>query len=258
MAGSVGDDALAKWLIDQAGAHGLDVTGVHREAGEVTASTLILRVEGEDRRFLHALGAAASFTGEHVPLDLVPSRGVLLIGGYLKLAAWRDDLLVELLQRAQGQDCQVVFNVCVATGGRVNPKRSLKLARHVDVFVANEDEARVITDETSLRDQAMALRQAGARVAVITRGHRGLYAQDGAQTIEMGAFRVPLVDPSGCGDCFNAGLVAALLRGWDMVQALECGSAAGALAATALGCHCGVGTFAEVQRFLANHRQELS
>ncbi|OHB79474.1 MAG: hypothetical protein A2Z25_14255 [Planctomycetes bacterium RBG_16_55_9] len=66
----------------------------------------------------------------------------------------------------------------------------------------------------------------------------------------MGVFKVPLVDPSGCGDCFTAGLIAALLRGWDTVRTLEFASAAGALGATALGCTDGVPSFAQVERFL--------
>jgi len=62
-------------------------------------------------------------------------------------------------------------------------------------------------------DQAKALSKAGARMVVITRGEQGLYADDGERSVEMGIFKVSLVDPSSCGDCFTAGLIAALLRG---------------------------------------------
>ena len=65
------------------------------------------------------------------------------------------------------------------------------------------------------------------------RGGQGLYADDGERTIEMGAFSMPQVDPSGCGDCLTAGWVAGLLRAWDLVRVLEFGSAVGALGATA-------------------------
>jgi ribokinase len=65
MAGSIGDDALGALLFDQLQALGLDVRGVRREAGGTTASTFILRVEGEDRRFISALGVGTGFTGEH-------------------------------------------------------------------------------------------------------------------------------------------------------------------------------------------------
>ena len=39
-----------------------------------------------------------------------------MVGGYLKLESWDDEKLAALLQKAQDQKCQVVFNVCPAAG----------------------------------------------------------------------------------------------------------------------------------------------
>ena len=179
----------------------------------------------------------------------------MLVAGYLKLNAWNDTLLINLLQRARQQDCQVALNVCLTQGSQVNPRRCLKLMEYVDVFVLNEDEARTITHETTLSRQAQALHCAGARIVVITRGHKGLYADDGNVPIEMGVFSVPLTDPSGCGDCFSAGLIVGLLQHWDLARVLEFGSAVGALAATATGCTAGVPAYADVERYLVENRQ---
>jgi sugar/nucleoside kinase (ribokinase family) len=93
---------------------------------------------------------------------------------------------------------------------------------------------------------------------VITQGDQGLYADDGDQTVEMGVYQVPLVDPSGCGDCFTAGLIAALSRGWDIVRALEFGSAVGAIGATALGCTDGVPSFEAVEQFIQENDVRMS
>jgi sugar/nucleoside kinase (ribokinase family) len=258
IAGSVGDDALGRSLLDQMQAWGLDVRGVRREPGGRTASTFILRAEGQDRRYIHSLGVAATFSGEHVRPELIPDNGVMLVGGYLKLSAWDDNVLAELMRCARQRNCRVVLNICIAQDSGVDPHRCLRLLEHVDVFVPNDDEARILTDEITPARQARALRQAGARVVVITRGEQGLYADDGQRTIEMGIFQVPLVDPSGCGDCFTAGLIAALLRGWDTVRVLEFASAVGALGATALGCTDGVPSFEAVKGFLEKNEVTTS
>ncbi|MHC4143422.1 MAG: carbohydrate kinase family protein [Planctomycetota bacterium] len=258
IAGSVGDDALGRLLLDQLATLGLDTRGVRQEPNGRTASTLILRAEGEDRRFIHTLGAAADFCGEYVSPDLIPDHGIVLIGGYLKLCGWNDEILADYLVRARQRSCQVVLNVCIAQDSGVDPNRCLRLLDHVDVFVPNEDEARILTGETVPARQAKALRRAGARVVVITRGDQGLYADDGDCTVEMGIFPVPQVDPSGCGDCFTAGLLAALRRGWDIVRVLEFGSAIGALGATALGCTNGVPSFDEAERFLTDNQVKIS
>jgi len=258
VAGSVGDDALGRLLLDQMQTQGLDVRGVRREPGGMTASTFIVRAEGEDRRFIHSLGVCATFSGEHVSPELIPDNGLMLVGGYLKLGAWNDDVLADLMRHARRRDCTVVLNVCIAQDSGVDPRRCLPLLKHVDVFVPNEDEARILTGETTPARQAKALRRAGTRVAVITRGGQGLYADDGERTVDMGIFQVPLVDPSGCGDCFTAGLIAALLRGWDTVRALEFASAVGAIGATALGCTDGVPSFAAVERFIQENEVKIS
>jgi sugar/nucleoside kinase (ribokinase family) len=258
VAGSIGDDALGRLLLDQMQTQGLDVRGVRREPGGITASTFILRAEGEDRRFIHSLGVAATFSGEHVSTELIPENGIMLVGGYLKLGAWDDNVLADLMRHARRRNCTVVLNICVAQDSGVDPCRCLSLLEHVDVFVPNEDEARVLTGETLPALQARALRRAGARVVVITRGSNGLFADDGEHTMDMGIFQVSLVDPSGCGDCFTAGLIAALLREWDTVRSLEFASAVGAIGATALGCTDGVPSFAAVERFLKENKVDIS
>jgi len=258
VAGSVGDDALGRLLLDQMQTQGLDVRGVRREPGGRTASTFILRAEGEDRRFIHSLGVATTFSGEHVLPELIPDNGIMLVGGYLKLGAWDDNVLADLMHHARQRNCTVVLNICIAQDSGVDPGRCLSLLEHVDVFVPNEDEARILTGETVPALQTKALRRAGARVVVITRGGQGLYADDGERTVEMGIFQVPLLDPSGCGDCFNAGLIAGLLRGWDIIHVLEFASAVGAIGATALGCTDGVPSFATVERFLKENKIKIS
>ena len=258
VAGSIGDDALGRLLLDQIQMQGLDVRGVRMEPAGRTASTFILRAEGEDRRFIHSLGVAGTFTGEHVLPELIPDNGIMLIGGYLKLGTWDDKALAELMCQAQQRNCKVVLNICIAQDSGIDPTRCLSLLEHVDVFVPNEDEACILTGEADLALQAKALLDAGAGVVVVTRGAQGLFADDGKRTMEMGIFDVPEVDPSGCGDCFTAGLIAGMSREWDFVHVLEFASAVGAIGATALGCTDGVPSFTDVMSFINENNIEIS
>jgi sugar/nucleoside kinase (ribokinase family) len=258
VAGSIGDDDLGRLLLDQMQTQELNVRGVRREPDGRTAATFILRVEGEDRRFIHSLGVAETFTGEHVLPELIPDNGIMLVGGYLKLGAWDDKVLTDLMRQARQKNCKVVLNICIAQDSGVDHGRCLSLLEHVDVFVPNEDEARILTGEMMPELQAKALLGAGAQIVVITRGKQGLFANDGKRTVEMGIFHVPVLDPSGCGDCFTAGLIAGLIREWDIVRVLEFASAVGAIGATALGCTNGVPSFAEVERFIEENKVEVS
>jgi sugar/nucleoside kinase (ribokinase family) len=256
--GSLGDDAFGDLLLSELEKIGLDVRGVRREPGAATPTTLIVRAQGEDRRFIHALGAGDRFTGTDLPLDLVPRDGVVLTAGYLKLRSWNDTALTQLFEEARARGSTVVVNVCIPVQGDIDPTRCLRLLPQVDVFVPNEDEARILTGESQPADQARVLREAGARMVIITRGQQGLYATDDQQIIEMGVFPVELIDPSGCGDCFTAGLIAGLLRRWEFQRTLTFASAVGALGATALGCTSGVPPFDDVERFIHEHTVAVS
>lgn len=256
--GSVGNDALGNLLLQQLNELGLDVRGVKKEANGLSASTIILNVGGEDRRYIMNLGVGASFTGEHLSFDLIPENGVVLVGGYLKLAAWNDELLADFLKEAKRKNNKVVFNVCIVQNSDVDPKRVLPLLKYVDVFLPNKDEARSITDKEDIPQQAKQLHAAGVKNVIITKGIEGLYASDGKSHINMGTFQVTTIDPSGCGDCFTAGLIAALRRGWEIIPMLKFGSAVGALGATALGCTTGVPLYEDVDQFMEKNKIEIA
>jgi hypothetical protein len=69
---------------------------------------------------------------------LIPADGVLFVGGYLKLGAWNDNVLTDLMRRARQCNCAVVLNICIAQDSGIDLDRCLRLLEHVDIFVPNE------------------------------------------------------------------------------------------------------------------------
>ena len=121
--GSLGDDAFGDLLLSELRKIGLDLRGVRHEPGCATPTTLIVRAEGEDRRFVHALGAGDRFTGSDVPVELIPADGIVLAAGYLKLRSWNDDALRQLLDQARARSSTTILNVCIPVEGKVDPDR---------------------------------------------------------------------------------------------------------------------------------------
>ena len=58
----------------------------------------------------------------------------------------------------------------------------------------------------------------------------------------------PVIDTTGAGDCFYAGLLSGLLREMTIEQAGRLGAAAGACCVTGLGATAGLRDFAETAR----------
>jgi sugar/nucleoside kinase (ribokinase family) len=74
--------------------------------------------------------------------------------------------------------------------------------------------------------------------------------------VALPAIAVDVVDTTGCGDGFTAGLLAGLLAGpdpanADPLDAAWLGLACGALVATGLGSDAGIESFGQVVDFLA-------
>ena len=62
-----------------------------------------------------------------------------------------------------------------------------------------------------------------------------------------------VVEPSGAGDAFAAGLIVGILEGWDIERTVRFASVTGASACTALGSWGGVFSRGEAETFLATH-----
>ena len=106
----------------------------------------------------------------------------------------------------------------------------------VDLLVVNEVEAQALSGEAAIEDalEALCLRYPTCDI-VLTLGRQGLRYGKADERSALGAFAVQAVDETGAGDAFVGYLMAALLEGRCMSDALLWGSAAGALATTRAG-----------------------
>ena len=95
----------------------------------------------------------------------------------------------------------------------INTKRPalLKLMKDVDLFVANDGEARAISGEQNLIKAAKALRQMGPELVVVKKGEHGVVFYCDQFMFSFPAYPVEhVVDPTGAGDTFAGGLMGYL------------------------------------------------
>lgn len=245
--GKVGEDSFGDFVVQDLASHGLDTRGIRRST-QGTSRTVILPVVGEDRRYIHAVGANGDFTAADIDRQQVLAAQVLYVGGYMLLPQLEAQALADLFATARRAGVKTVLDVA----GVAQPAREelAQLLPHVDVFLPNHDEACILTGETGPARQAAALLDLGAGVAGITLGGAGAYVCTRTEAIRAGAYTVDVVDPSGGGDAFDAGFIVGMLEGWDLAATVEFASATGALACTALGCTAGLRTREETQSFI--------
>ena len=251
--GRVGDDLLGHFVERDLEGREIDTSGIRRTEGYGTSKTVIIPVAGEDRRFIHTFGANAALTAGDIEPAALEAAEVVYIGGYLILPSLREDELAERLREARARGTRIVLDVAVPVGQKLPADAASLLLPLADYFVPNLDEARALTEESDPRRQAERFLEHGANTVVIKLGEQGAYVRSGEQAFEVLAPPVEVVEPSGAGDAFAAGLMVGILEGWELERSVRFASVIGGSACSALGCWAGVFTRVEAEAFLAAH-----
>lgn len=254
--GSVGRDVFGRFIVETLAAAGVDTESVRELDGVGTSGTLIINVRGEDRRFIHTVGANARFTAADIPLERVRRAKVLYVGGYLLMPALDPEELAHVFRQARAAGVITVLDV-VLPGPGDHAARLAPVLRETDVFLPNEDEAAAITGLTDPRAQAEHFRAAGARTAVITCGGSGTVLAAEGLRLRAGSFPAEYVGGTGAGDAFDAGYIAGLLAGCDPRGCLAWASALGASCVRSISATESVFSRAEAEAFLAGHALQI-
>lgn len=252
IAGCVGDDYLGQFVSETLEKSGVLTDGLHRLPKMHTAGTLIVNVAGEDRRYIHTLGANQWMTAEHIPQHLFAEVKVLYLGGYLLLDSIQPEALVALFRTARSQGVLTVVDV-VLPGPGSYWERLRPILAETDVFLPNSDEGREILGIVDPLEQAQRFHEAGAKTVAITCGAEGTVFINDQLRLRASSYPVEVLDGSGAGDAFDAGYIAGLVAGQDPIGCLKWGSALGASCVRAIGTTPGVFTREEALEFMNEH-----
>lgn len=250
--GCVGADPSAEVLLKSLAKAGVNGSQIERVASHPTSKTVILLVEGEDRRYIHVFGANAAFQVAQIRREWLDQLKVFYLGGLLAMPGIDIHQLTDVLRYCRQRGVITVVDVVVAQS--VLGLDSLApLLPYVDYFLPNDDEAARLTGTVDVEQQLAAFLRHGIGNVVVTRGADGAIAACGADRWQLPAHRVSCIDPSGSGDAFAAGVVTGIVRGWEMPQTLCYAAALGASATTAIGTTDGVFTAADAERYVTEH-----
>ncbi|MEV0313242.1 carbohydrate kinase family protein [Nonomuraea fuscirosea] len=228
--GRVGDDSAGAFVLDALRAGGVDVSACVVDPAVPTAMTVAL-VDGDDRAILTAPGCLDRLGAADVPPGLLERAAHVHVSSYFLqplLAAGLGGLFG--LARAAGASTSLDTNDDPA-GRWAGLEDVLPVT---DVLLPNEAEALSIAGATTL-EQAVKELAARGTLPVVKRGGRGALALADGELVEAPAPPVTVVDAVGAGDSFNAGLLAALLRGRPLRQAMTVAVACGTLSTRAAG-----------------------
>jgi 5-dehydro-2-deoxygluconokinase len=131
------------------------------------------------------------------------------------------------------------------------PRWAREAAKRATVVVGNGDEVEVATGARDPRAGARALLDLGVKVAIVKRGHEGVYALTSSEELRVPPVEIEVLNGLGAGDAFGGALCHGLLSGWPLRRTLEVANAAGAIVASRLACADAMPTLDEIEALLA-------
>ena len=252
--GTTGVDPFGDFMAEELERNGV-VPHLDRIESAGTSSNMILGVQGEDWRFHVDVGANQYLDVNKVRDALRKEKPcILYVGGTGHLGEFDEQLPRVLREAKEELNCVTFIDPVKPPGHGWEPV--LRSLQWVDVFHCNSEEAESMTGKSKPTEALDNIANRGAKLAIITLGAQGLVAKQAYDRITMPAFKVPVVDPTGKGDAFSAGVIRYLTKLADGMKKLDVaaltrkqfldllleGEAAGA------ACVTGVGTTKTVTR----------
>jgi sugar/nucleoside kinase (ribokinase family) len=218
LVGAVGDDARGRAAREELEAGGVEA----RLAvdGELpTGTCIVLVAPGGDRTMVPDPGANEGLEPTDLPDDAFEPGGHLHVAGYSLLREGSRAAALAAIERARARDMSVSIDPSSAA---LLSAAFLDLAAGVDLLLPNADEATALTGEADLERAAACLAERVPEV-VVTLGSAGALWADGREIARVPAEPVQVLDSTGAGDAFAAGLLAARVEGAPPEEALAAG-----------------------------------
>ncbi len=228
--GRVGDDELGRAALAELARAGVD-SAVSVDPDRSTGVCIVLvDVDGE-RTMVPSAGANAGLGEIEFPARLLGSGSMVHVSGYALFTPGSRPAALAAIARARAAGCPISVDAAsTAPLAQAGVQRFLAwIGRDLLVF-ANQDEARLLTGADPSAAARLLGRQCGE--AIVKCGADAAVWSDGTHVLEVPVSEASVVDSTGAGDAFAAGVLAARAAGSDVATSLRAGHA---LAARAIG-----------------------
>ncbi len=224
--GAMGDDELGHQLLSNLRGEGVDVSRVQvLEERSSTRIYVIVDVESGERGMIGVRDASLGFKPDEETVKYVAEAEILHVSGYMLHEEPLRGRTRWLMMEASERGVEVSLDLTPESADR-------KLLRRlpIDLLLCNEDEIRRLGYQPSEGGASKAQKELGFRGVIVKLGRRGCITSFGDETYHRPAFEVEVVDTTGAGDAFNAGILYGLSKGLEADRMLEMANALGAYA----------------------------
>ncbi len=227
----IGLDDFGRIAVDGLMREGVDITGLSVSLTRRTGFSIVsMNPQGSIAIYSYK-GAAEGLEPMDLPVHLL-SRA-----RHVHIASLRPDTSLEAAKAARMAGTTVSWDP-----GRVLARRGLQrlseMIRNVDIVLVNRREAESLTGVGGPVEAARLIHDLGPTMVVVKLGGEGALILHKGRVYRVRAFKPErVVDTTGAGDAFAAGLMVGLLRGYSVEKAGIYASLVASLKVARLGSH---------------------
>jgi sulfofructose kinase len=239
--GILGDDEFSRFTIRELEREGVDCTPVlHRAEARPHHAVIIVDRSTGQRTIFYSADGVVERRPEEITDELIARCRVLFVDFTVGEGGLR------AIQLAHARGIPVVGDIEQETAPGVE-----ELIRQIDHLIIGAELAGRLPGETEPERMVWALASAQRACCVVTAGELGCwYSERGAEVCHFPAYRVQVVDTTGCGDVFHGAYAACIAGGQSIATAIKVATATAGLKATQPGGRTGIPNRATVDRFL--------
>jgi sugar/nucleoside kinase (ribokinase family) len=238
--GKVGDDALGRAYVADMQKIGADFYGSPLKGGVSTARSMIAVTPDGERSMNTYLGASTEFAAADVDARAVASGEWLYLEGYLfdKPAAKTAFAHASEVAKSAGRKVAITLSdvFCI---DRHRPSFVHLIRTHCDLVFANEAELLALYETTDF-DAALNQIRNDSQIAAITRSEKGSLIVSGSDSWVAPVTPAPVVDATGAGDQYAAGVLYGITHGLSLMESARLGNLAAGEVISHIGPRPGV------------------
>lgn len=264
----VGDDPFGRFIVKTLRDNFVDITYVKLKKGlRTTLAFIANEPETGERSFIFyrkpwCETADSNLTFEDIPLAYVKSAKFLHVSGFALSQEPSRSTILQVVKEAKKANVKIFFDPTlrfdVWNSKEEMHKVYQEMLKLTDIASFSKEEAEEILGSSKPKEAIESALNAGISLIGLKRGVEGsILATKNGDFLEVPAFKVKAIDTTGAGDAWNAGLLAGLIKGWDLKTCAIAANAAGAIVVTAKGAITAMPNESNLKAFLKKRGLKL-
>jgi sugar/nucleoside kinase (ribokinase family) len=233
--GKTADDVLGEAFRRDIKKLGVEYRTPPHKGGPATARCIIVVTPDAQRSMSTFLGCSPLMDKTDLDRELIENSAITFLEGYLFDREEAKAAFVQASEyaKAAGRKVALTLSDTFCVDRHRDSFRHL-VDNHVDILFSNEAELKSLY-ETDDFDKALATVKGRAPIACVTRSEKGSVILEGDTVINVAPFPTKVVDTTGAGDLYAAGVLYGIAKG----KPLEIAGRLGSLAAAEAISHFG-------------------